>query len=689
MNYFLRRGGFLFFVFGAIFLCYSFIRLFFYISNIGIFQTISFDQIIFSFVLGWRFDLSIIIQINILFLLIYALPLSCSQNHFIKLILQVLFLCTNLFFICIGIVDTQYFPFVQGHISADIVHILRDTMDQFMPLLEDYWWIFLILLLTFFTINRLYLFTEQFFLQSVRFQIFGPSFVRYLKEKSGSSSYAWKNTWKIQLGFFFSIVIFSILAIRGGLQQKVLDTTHAQVLGSFETSTLMLNAPFTLIRSVFRDRLEKKNDFPNKEELKKWLSPTVCSQLPFPYKERPKNVVLIVIESLGPEFIGAFNHQEHQQSQEHSVKSYTPFYDSLTKKGGALFLHGYSNGHRSIQAIPALLAGLPNWFSDTLVKTRYIGNRYPSLGGVLKKHGFRTLFSHGGHNGTMYFDATIPYFGLDEYYGYDQFPVHNKHTNDGAWGIFDEDFFLFTVDVINEDRKRPFLAVLFSVSSHHPFVIPKKYSGKFPKGPSPQEYERGTGWSHPKQVPSLYYESIGYTDHSLKLLFQKIYKQSWAKETLFIITPDHTPIYNRKYWNKNSILRRRIPILYYWPEHDLSFLNSESLTQQLDIFPTVLDFLGVKEKSMLPFGNSLLKDCGERHVIFFEEPSYWFFTKKQALFFTPSTNSTTSYIRNGDNIKPGAIPQHKKEIFLNMLKAKVQHYNNGLLYNTLLLKDGL
>ena len=94
----------------------------------------------------------------------------------------------------------------------------------------------------------------------------------------------------------------------------------------------------------------------------------------------------------------------------------------------------------------------------------------------------------------MRFDAFAYKVGFQKYYGKDEY--NNNDDYDGQWGIFDEPF----LDYFGKETsklKEPFLSSVFTLSSHHPFTIPKKHKGEFPKGPSP------------------FHETIGYVDYSL------------------------------------------------------------------------------------------------------------------------------------------------------------------------------
>ena len=201
----------------------------------------------------------------------------------------------------------------------------------------------------------------------------------------------------------------------------------------------------------------------------------------------------------------------------------------------------------------------------------------------MKELGYSTAFFHGGLNGEYKFDSFTKACGFDRYFGKDEFGDDTFY--DGHWGIYDEEFLQWSADRINE-LPQPFCSALFTLSSHDPFVIPERYKGKFPNGGSD------------------IHESLGYTDMSLRRFFAKASKQSWFANTVFVITGDHTFLYNdHAAWYTNPAGRFAVPIIFYAP--DGRFQGTDHLVaQHLDIVPSILDMVGF-EGSVNSFGQSV------------------------------------------------------------------------------------
>ena len=196
------------------------------------------------------------------------------------------------------------------------------------------------------------------------------------------------------------------------------------------------------------------------------------------------------------------------------------------------------------------------------------------------------------------------------------------------WGVWDEPFFKFFAEKLNS-FKQPFLASIFSVSSHHPFKVPEKYTGKFKKGPAP------------------IVEVVGYTDFALRELFDEISKVPWFKNTLFVITADHTNESIHKEF-QNNFGSYSIPIIFFKPGSDLRGIKKR-IAQQIDIMPTVLSYLNYDEE-YIAFGNNLLDDSYESFAFNTSGSNYHLYMKDHMLEMI-------------DN-KPIGLFNYKKDLFL-------------------------
>jgi phosphoglycerol transferase MdoB-like AlkP superfamily enzyme len=313
--------------------------------------------------------------------------------------------------------------------------------------------------------------------------------------------------------------------------------------------------------------------------------------------------------------------------------------------------------------MPSILASVPSLETPYTI-SHYANNQINGLPELLKRKGYYTAFFHGAPNGSMGFDSFAKVAGFDDYFGLDQYP--EKSDFDGIWGVWDEPFFNFFAGKLNS-FKQPFLASIFSVSSHHPFKVPEKYAGKFKKGEAP------------------IVEVVGYTDFALRELFRKISSYPWFKNTLFVITADHTNESIHKEF-QNNFGSYSIPIIFYKSGSDLKGIKNR-IAQQIDIMPTILNYLDFDEE-YIAFGNNLLDDSVESFAYNTSGSTYHLYMKDHIMEMM-------------DNLPIGLF-NYKKDIFLEnsligkepelqtmmeeKLKAIIQTYNSRLVDNNMVIK---
>lgn len=351
-------------------------------------------------------------------------------------------------------------------------------------------------------------------------------------------------------------------------------------------AALVLNTPFTIIRTIGAPAFADPKYMPD-AEMEALYTPLhrVAADTTV---QRRKNVVVIILESFGREYIAALN----REILGPDYKGYAPFLDSLSRVS-ATWRMSLDNGRKSIEAMPSVLAGIPS-FMKSFVLTPAAMNRIEGLPAILEEEGYATAFYHGARKGSMGFDGFARSVGFKEYHGREDFIADGRAGGeeefDGYWGIWDEPFLQYFALSLT-DMPQPFMASLFTLSSHHPFNLPDKYKGKFPEGTAP------------------IHKTIGYTDNALREFFATARRQPWYDNTIFVITNDHT---NERCHDeyRSAISTFYGPILIFDPSGELPRGEQEGIAQQTDIMPTVLGVLG-NRRDYVAFGKDLFATPAE------------------------------------------------------------------------------
>lgn len=599
-----------------------------YFFNPGLFSSFSSIEILQAYIVGFRFDLFVLSAFGLVLILGNGLPFPFRKNKNYQGFLNIVSLSAFFLAMVLNFIDSVFYRFTLKRMSYEIIAFLESDggfIHLIPSFLVDFWFVVLAIIL--FSLLLLKLFYSVQLIES--------------KEK-----------WSIQflvknVIYFIFYCAFIVLGIRGGTQLIPITIVDASKSVNPQLTPLVLNTPFTILKSYGQKGLNELNYYSEERAIE--IFDPIKSYVPFnDVDEKQKNVVLLILESFSSEHIGSLS----------GKRSFTPFLDSLFEQG--LVFKGIANGKRSIEGIPTILSSLPTYTTESFLNGPYAMNQIEGLAKTLSKEGYETAFFHGGRNGTMNFDAYAKSAGFESYFGMDEYP--NKEDYDGHWGIWDEEFLIFTENKLN-NFKEPFLATVFTLSSHHPYKVPKKYLGKYPNG------------KHAIQ------QSIAYTDDALKSFFEAAKKEEWFSNTLFVITADHTsegvsPMY------RNSLGQLSIPIAFYSPNDSLiKTFADRSPVQQADIFPSIVHYLGI-ENQIISFGNSVFDEQSEAFAIAY-------YGNFQVL--------DSSYFLQFSGEEPIALYSYKKDSLLSvnlidsvdyshlleLQRAVNQQYNNRMIQNKL------
>ena len=606
-------------------------RLLFYAGNHHAFAGTGVFDLLSDCFYGLRFDSFSIVISNSLFILLSLLPINAFNRAWFQTVLRVLFVFCNALFLAFNFIDVGYFAFIRKRSSSELFDQLGGQSDlgKLLPQFAiDFWWILLLYLTSIWLIHFLY----------KRIRI--PFEVNY--KQSGFKP------WLLVAAQFILAAGFAVLGARGGLQRVPIDIVNAGAVARAEEVPLVLNTPFTIIKSVNQSVLEDLH-FYEDTELKRIYDPIHCFKDSTAFKKW--NVVVLILESFSKEYTKLAGKQ-----------SITPFLDSLMDHG-LVFSNAFSNGTKSIEGIPAILSGLPSFMDNPFINSIYANNFQTSFATVLKKEGYQTAFFHGGINGTMNFTDWAPSAGYDAYYGRNEY--NNEADFDGFWGIWDEPFLQYSIREMN-GFKQPFHSAIFTLSSHHPYKIPDQYKGRFPK----TNLENA--------------ESIGYADHALRLFFESAKKTNWYQNTLFILTADHASISEHLFYS-NSVGNLTIPILFFQPGDALKGRHTQSFSQ-MDILPSALQLMGY-QKPFFAFGQPYKSEVAHNNYcyasgnLFLNEDSmlYQFNRSNLVSVFNYSRDSVLA-----KNIR-GQYPLLDSLIYARY-KAFIQTYHHTLIHNTGVVK---
>ena len=604
---------------------YSLMRLFLYFFFPHLFLGTETSHFIEMFLGGLRFDLTAVLYLSSAYLLLVLLPLPehVRNNSAYQIIEKSLFYIPNALGIIINCMDMPYISFTSRRTTFSVFKEFANDDNIKSIILEgmgDYWFV----------------------------TLFGVAMLIAL--------WAWyrrpllpialnrKKYYICETAFLLISVYFIVIGIRGGFGRwtRPLTISNAmQYVNSPRETVLVLNTPFTLMMSAERTTFEDPQYF------QRGQLGFICSPIHDPgydkihFMPSKPNVVILILESFATEHIGFYNHD----LDDGTYQGFTPNLDSILARS-VTFERSFAAGRKSIDAMPSVLSSIP-MFIEPYVTTQYSTNTVSSIAEVLKFYGYQSAFFHGAPNGSMGFQAYARSAGFDSYYGMNEYsadPSTDYFAFDGTWAIWDEEFLQYYCRKMSQLRE-PFITSVFTASSHHPFRVPKRYEGQFPEGPEPL------------------CRCIAYSDHALGEFFREAAKQPWFDNTLFVITADHTSqLYHPEYTNEEGLFR--VPIAFYMPSLLKPRYDHTQVVSQVDIMPSVLDFLGVEE-TYFAFGqNALTAPKHDNYAICYNYPNYQIMGLNGMLLF------------DGENINKssGTLTGTEQKQMVRYLKGYLQQY---------------
>jgi phosphoglycerol transferase MdoB-like AlkP superfamily enzyme len=616
---------------------YAVCRILFYLFNTTIFPKVTFTSFLIILKGGMMFDTSAILYLNVVYILLFILPFQFKFKNGYQKLLKWLFMIANGIGIAFNLIDIIYFRYILKRTTAsmfDVASFDAGNIRLIARFFYDFWYIVVIFIIILILLSFLY-------------NLLKPRPVRFKNQIIYGSS---------GIPVIFILVILSIIGMRGGWRHSTrpINMNNAgEYVQAPEEMALVQNTPFCIIRTWGKKAFIHKNFFSSEEELNRIYTPEHRPDSVASF--RKENVVVFILESFSRAFVGSLN----PQLKDPRDRSYTPFLDSLIHES-LVFPNGFANGNKSIDAIPSVTASIPALVLPYVCSERS-GNKINSIASLLNKEGYETAFFHGAANGSMGFDAFTKMAGFQKYFGKTEYA--NDADYDGMWGIWDEPFFQYFAHEMDK-MHQPFATTLFSVSSHHPFEVPAKYKGKFPEGRIPLN------------------KCIRYSDMALQKFFDTARKMPWFKNTLFVITADHSVLTGINEYN-TAVNHFAIPILFYKGDGSFKGVDTQ-IAQQIDILPTILSYLNYPYP-YLAFGNNLLDKNSKRFAINYLQDTYQLISGDYVFQITDDKLSGIYNWKEDPELKKNLNGKVHFETEIQLQKAIIQQFNNRMADNRLVM----
>ncbi|MCX6230066.1 MAG: LTA synthase family protein [Bacteroidetes bacterium] len=424
-----------------------------------------------------------------------------------------------------------------------------------------------------------------------------------------------KNKWWAKTAFLIIITPLLLLGIRGGLQTFPIDRSWCYYSEKPILNQAAINSSWNCIAALVEKEEVANNPYNYMTEAE---SDTIFKQLCSVAKDTtsyiftvPKpNIIIVKLEGISAEAVGALSHDIDA----------TPQITAMVKEG-LLFTNFYSTGFRTEQALAAIVAGFPSQPKTTIIRKFGKFDKMPSLAKELAANSYYTTYYYGGNLEFANIKAYLISSGFNKIIGEKDF-TFRRHTN---WGCFDEELFDFTVKDMAA-LPQPFFSIVMTSTSHEPFDnrVEKVFKG-------------GT-------LVDDYLNVVHYTDASLFQFIEKAKKESWYKNTIFLIVADHTHRLPKDR-QSHEIERHWIPCLIYGAalKDEYKGKTMDKYTTHVDLPAILLSQLNLKHNKF-EWSKDVFNPYEKGWAFYTYNEGFGFLKDKSRIVFDHKLNKIIPYI---------------------------------------------
>ncbi|TFL14092.1 LTA synthase family protein [Pusillimonas caeni] len=443
----------------------------------------------------------------------------------------------------------------------------------------------------------------------------------------------WAMPWWQALLVSLAVLAVSFLAIRGTLGHRPMNPSTVAYCGDSMLNTLPLNSFYNVCYAVYSMKNERSAADVYGDMDAAEMHATVCKsagiqpyggELPTLHRQssrqprpRPLNIVLIVQESLGAQYVGNLGGSD-----------LTPQLDALARTGWN-FTRAYATGTRSVRGLEAVTAGFPPTIADAALRLPGAQSNFFTLAQLLGTHGYRSRFIYGGE---AHFDNMKSFFlgnGFNDLYDR---PTFQAPKFVGTWGASDEDMFDRLHEMLSAPPAQPTLTLAFSVSNHSPWEYP-------------------SGRIDPIGDPATVENTVRYADWAMGRFFEQARRSAYWQDTVFLVVADH----DSRVGGASLVPLRHFHIPALIVGADVAARRDDRLISQIDLAPTLLSVAGLDTEHPM-IGHDLTGEGGGRAMMQYSE-NYGYLKGDRLVVLEPHKEARQFRYLAPDQYEPQALDE--------------------------------
>ena len=307
-----------------------------------------------------------------------------------------------------------------------------------------------------------------------------------------------------------------------------------------------------------------------------------------------KNVLVIHLESFQQFLIG------YKWQGKEVTPNLNKLYHSKNTLSFANFYNQVGQGKTS-DAEMMLENSIFGLQSGSAMSSYGTSNTFESAPAILKQQGgYTTAVMHGGAGSFWNRNNAYKQFGYEYFMPLSYY--QNKPKYYIGYGLKDKIFFSQSIKYI-ERLPQPFYLKLITVTNHYPYDLDKK-NQSIDKTDTGDETVDG------------YVQTAHYLDQAVGQLMRWMKKTGLDKNTLLVFYGDHYGISGNhhkasaelldqdEFTNFDNLKFQRVPLMFHMK--GLKGGIKKTYGGEIDVLPTLLNLLGIRNRSTIQFGHDLL-----------------------------------------------------------------------------------
>ncbi|MDA7979182.1 MAG: sulfatase [Pirellulales bacterium] len=318
-----------------------------------------------------------------------------------------------------------------------------------------------------------------------------------------------------------------------------------------------------------------------------------------PKDERPKNVLIIMLESTAAEYTSLTRASEFGPAAR-VQRPTTPRLAEAAAQSGIIFDNCYVQAPSSCKSLASLMASVyprTDWWLLVRDNPRFA---VPTIAEQLTERGFRMCFAHSGTWSWKQRDAFLAARGGQTLLDASSIPAEKVNS----WGISDRDMFDAVLDWIDHAPQRPFFALAYTIETHHPYVV---RSAEIDFGVEDPNFNR-------------YLNALHETDRQIGRMLDELRRRGLLDDTLIAITADHGESFGQHNQRIHSFAvydaAVHVPLVLLHPSLVDHQRRDDRMAGHVDLAPTILDMLSITSPPDWQ-GQSLFADRARQRNYFF------------------------------------------------------------------------